>query len=176
MQGRIRLFGVIGLASGILSEPGLFGLSFAAAMNIVNLIVTYSLLYMLGKEHGEVKLFKSSLIQLVIFTLFIALAGGVYNYKQNIGSESGMFYLLIIALFVLLFMLAYSSYKVAKYLRELGAKINNILFKFSGVMLMIAAFTMPIFLGLLFFIVAFILFLVGCILYKSPPEEIVVVK
>lgn len=162
--------------SAILSEPGLVGLGMAASMNIINLIVTYALLYMLGKEHGEIKLFKSSLIQFVLFTLFIVFAGILYNYKQNISADTSMFYVLLGILFLVLLVLAYSSYNVAKYLRALGTKINSTLFKYSGTMLMIAAFTMPIFIGLLFFVVAFILFLVGCVLYKSPAEEAIIVK
>ncbi|MDD3265847.1 MAG: hypothetical protein PHC75_01535 [Burkholderiales bacterium] len=176
IQNKIRVFGVIGLVSAILSEPGLVGLGMAASMNILNLIVTYALLYMLGREHGEIKLFKSSLVQLVLFTLFIIFAGIIYNYKQNIGADTGMFYLLLGILFLVLLILAYSSYMVAKYLRALGAKIHSTLFRYSGTMLMVAAFTMPIFIGLLFFVVSFILFLVGCVLYKSPVEEPIIVK
>lgn len=176
IQNKIRAFGAIGLISAVLSEPGLVGIGMAASMNILNLVVTYALLYMLGREHGEIKLFKSSLIQFVLFTLFIVFAGIIYNYKQSIGTDSGVFYMLLGMLFLVLLVLAYSSYRVAKYLRALGAKIHSTLFRYSGTMLMIAAFTMPIFIGLLFFVVAFILFLVGCVLYKSPVEEPVIVK
>jgi uncharacterized membrane protein len=67
----------------------------------------------------------------------------------------------------LLLFLGYTDYVIAKHLRVLSENTHNKWFYYSGKLLSVSVYTMPIIIGLYLSIIAGVVFVVGCILYKE---------
>ncbi len=148
------------------SQPELFGIPVAFGASFVSMLATYLALYLLDQRYEQLKLFKVSVYQLLIF---LPLAGVSLFAPNNSNSSSQMdtLYIIFAVMMLLLFFLAYTNYKMAKKLGQVAKLSNNMLFKYSSVVLLISAYTMPFIIGLIFFAVALVLFLIGCVAYKD---------
>lgn len=172
---KMRWLGIVGLFSMIASQPDILGLVPAFVASLISVIATYWALYLLDKRYGGLNLFKISVYQLLIF-VSLALVVLITIPRVVGGTSMNYFYILLGIMMLLLFFIAYSNYKMSKKLTEIAELSGNNFFRYSAILLLISAYTMPIIIGLVIFAVAIVLFLVGCMLYKenNPTSQPVV--
>ena len=167
MERNIRILGIIGLVSVISPEFINLGAMFNIVLGLVSTVVGCYLFYVLGKAHGEMTLFKTNLVQTLVLSPVVLLLSFIAASKEALANNFVLYSVLGITIILLLF-LAFTNYKLAKHLSALSKKVDNLYFKYSSILLLISAYTMPVLIGFLFFAIAFVLFLLGCVMYKSP--------
>lgn len=172
MEKTIRILGIIGLVSVISPEFINFGAIANIVLGVVGTVVGCYLFYLLGKAHGDMVLFKTNLVQTLVLSPVVLLLSLVAASKNSL-TNNFVLYSVLGATIILLLFLAFTNYKLAKHLGVLSKKVDSLYFKYSSILLFVSAYTMPVLIGFLFFAIAFVLFLLGCIMYKSPaPSEL----
>ncbi len=167
-QKTIKTLGIIGLVSVIASQPEILGIVIAFAASLISVVATYWALYLLDKRFGGLNLFKVSIYQLVIYVPLMIVMLLFPNNPDAVNSQMHMVYILFGLMMALLLLIAFTNYKMAKKLATIAKLANNAFFKYAAWLLLISAYTMPFIIGLIFFALAIILFLIGCIVYKEP--------
>ena len=173
---KMRWLGIVGLFSMIASQPDILGLVPAFVASLISVIATYWALYLLDKRYGGLNLFKISVYQLLIYVPLMFVVLLVPSDSQSLSSSTSLMYELLGLMILLLCIVSYTNYKMSKKLTEIAELSGNNFFRYSAILLLISAYTMPIIIGLVIFAVAIVLFLVGCMLYKenNPTSQPVV--
>lgn len=170
MEKRIRNLGIIALICIIVPEF-ISSTILNVVLGAVGTVLGCYLFYALGREYGEEGLFKINILQNVIALPAVAILGYIASNKDALANNVVLYSMYGLMILLLLF-LAFTNYKLAKYLTSLSKKTANQYFRFSGLLLVISAYTTPIIIGILFFAVAFVLFLLGCVMFKTPQQNL----
>lgn len=166
MEKRIRNLGIISLACIIIPEF-ISSTVLNVLLGTIGTILGCYLFYTLGREYGEEGLFKINILQNIIALPAVGILSYIATNKDALASSAVLYGVYALIILLLLF-LAFTNYKLAKHLTSLSKKTSNQYFRFSGLLLFISAYTTPIIIGILFFAVAFVLFLLGCVMFKVP--------
>jgi uncharacterized membrane protein len=163
LQTKVRILGVISLVCIALSSlVSLVG----AVFTVVGVIIWCYLFYILTNRYGQRKLFNLTCIQSIVATPIALWFLYITVYPDVMKHDTVMF--ITVGMFVaLLLFLGYTDYVIAKHLRVLSENTHNKWFYYSGKLLSVSVYTMPIIIGLYLSIIAGVVFVVGCILYKE---------
>lgn len=163
MHKQINLLG--GIALALFATSVIPSLQWSLLPGLILLMYLYLQIDKLG--FGS-KLFRIFLIKLLPMIPAVGFLAYINLDKSALMNNSILTYLSIAVIVALLLFLTYTTYFVAVSLLILGENSDNLLFKISGVLTKVAAFTMPLMgLGLLFLVLAQPIFLLGCIMYKE---------
>ena len=167
MQKKVQILGFLGLICFVLQfipMPSIFHSSIIVMFYMISIY----LFYIFSKAYQVNQLLKWNIWQIVI-----ALVFGVMFSLLLLYVKSAMFYYALIAILVLLILvLAWLNYQIAKGLIILAQKTNNNGFRYSAVILKYSAYTLPILIGFIGLAIANLCFLYGCIRFKSPSAEL----
>ena len=146
------------------------GIGVGIILSIIGFIITTILYYKIDKLGYGTTLFNFTIYQYLIALIPTGILA-YFGINQYSAKSHGVIFLISVLIFALLIFLAVLNYFIAKSLLAIGKSTSNTWYNISGILTKIGAYTMPVFVGIFFVMLAQPFFLLGCATYNPNLEK-----